>query len=98
MGKVASALRISDRFKWLGRSVGAYNAWSNFDAYSNGKIEGFTLATEQTSNVISTFAPGLYGAAWGIGWEAGRSITKIDSYQDWKQSTWLPYRKEKLGY
>lgn len=97
-GKVASALRISDRFKWLGRSVGAYNAWSNFDAYSNGKIGGFTLATEQTSNVISTFAPGLYGAAWGIGWEAGRSITKIDSYQDWKQSTWLPYRKEKLGY
>jgi hypothetical protein len=46
-GKVASALRISHRFKWLGRSVGAYNAWSNFDAYSNDKIGGFTLVIEQ---------------------------------------------------
>jgi len=35
---------------------------------------------------------------WGVGWEIGHAITNIPSYQEWKQETWLPWRKEKLGY
>jgi hypothetical protein len=43
------------------------------------------MSTEQKSieigsNVISTFR-GVYGAAWGIGWETGRTITQIPSYR-----------------
>jgi hypothetical protein len=48
--------------------------------YRNGEISQGTMAMEQTSNVISKFG-GVYGAAWGVGWEMGRAITSIPSYR-----------------
>nr|WP_315224923.1 RHS repeat-associated core domain-containing protein [uncultured Flavobacterium sp.] len=96
-GKIASALRIAKGIKWTGRTLGAYNAWNIADDYSEGKINGITFATEQSSNLYSTLG-GTYGAAWGIGWEAGRWITYRKTYQQWKQDTWYPWRKENLGY
>ncbi|WP_163400400.1 FG-GAP-like repeat-containing protein [Flavobacterium fluviatile] len=96
-GKIASGLRIANRFKWAGRALGAYSGLSIYNDYQDNKINGFTFATEQSSNIYSTFG-GLYGAAWGVGWEGGRFISKMNFYQDWKQRIWLPYRKEKFGY
>lgn len=52
---------------------------------------------EKSSNAYSTFG-GLYGAAWGVGWEAGRVITKTGWYQDWKNRYWYPWRYEHFGY
>ena len=55
------------------------------------------MTLDQTSNALSTFG-GIYGASWGIGWELGRGITNLNSYQEWKQNTWLPWRNVNLGY
>jgi RHS repeat-associated protein len=96
-GKVASSLRIANKIKWAGRALGAYNAWNTSEAYYEGRIDGFSFVTEQSSNIYSTLG-GQYGAAWGIGWEAGRWITYRKFYQQWKQETWYPWRKENLGY
>ncbi|MFC4389775.1 RHS repeat-associated core domain-containing protein [Flavobacterium quisquiliarum] len=96
-GKVASALKMSNKLKWGGRGIGAYNAWSIYDSYSNNEINEFTFVTEQSSNAYATFG-GSYGVAWGIGWEAGRWITTWNSYQKWKRETVLPWRREKFGY
>jgi hypothetical protein len=52
---------------------------------------------EQGTVVFSTFGL-VHGAAWGVGWEIGRGITSIPSYQEWKKNTWLPWRKETLKY
>lgn len=38
---------------------------------------------EQGSNAISTLG-GEVGAAWGIGWELGRSVKNTEWYQKWK--------------
>ncbi|QLC67022.1 VCBS repeat-containing protein [Flavobacterium sp. LPB0248] len=96
-GKVASALKMSNKLKWGGRGISAYNAWSIYDSYSNNEIDELTFVTEQSSNAYATFG-GSYGVAWGIGWEAGRWITTWNSYQKWKQETVLPWRREKFGY
>lgn len=96
-GKVASALKISKTMQWGGRAIGAYNAWSTYDSYSNNQINGFTFAIEETSNAYSTFG-GTNGVCWGIGWEIGRWTTSWDAYQKWKRETVLPWRREKLGY
>ncbi len=38
------------------------------------------MVAEQGTNVISTFG-GIYGAAWGVGWELGRAVTSIPWYR-----------------
>ena len=38
------------------------------------------MIAEQASNTISTFG-GFYGAAWGVGWEAGRGVASIPWYR-----------------
>ena len=96
-GKNASAGRISTAFKWAGRLLGASNAYSVNDQYISGDISDSQMVLEQSSNIYSTFG-GLYGAAWGIGWELGRAITSLDSYQKFRQNTLMPWRKENLGY
>ena len=65
--------------------------------YRNDEIDGTHFVMEEASNAYSTLG-GLYGAAWGIGWEAGRWLTFRDSYQQWKQETVLPWRMKYFGY
>ncbi len=96
-GKNASALELSRGFKWAGRGLGAYSAWSTYNQYRNNEISGGSALIEESSNVYSTFG-GLPGAAWGVGWEGGRAITKTDWYQDWKNKYWYPWRYEHFGY
>jgi hypothetical protein len=96
-GKVASALKISNQIKWAGRGLGAYNGLSILNQYRNNEISGFSALMEESSNAYSTFG-GLHGAAWGVGWEGGRAITKTDWYQNWKKEYWYPFRYEHFGY
>lgn len=96
-GKVASALKISKGFKVAGYGFGAYSGISTLNQYRHNEINSFTLVSEEASNAYSTFG-GLYGAAWGIGWEGGRWITYREFYQVWKQESWLPWRMEHWGY
>ena len=96
-GRVASAKTVSNTFKWTGRGMGAYSAYSTNQDYQNGEINAIQMTLDQTSNALSTFG-GIYGASWGIGWEMGRGITNWNSYQEWKQDNWLPWRYKNLGY
>jgi len=92
--KVATAYKVT---KWAGRGVGLYNSLGVAENYWNGKISDSQFVMEQTSNAISTYG-GLYGAAWGFGWEVGRFITSVEAYQEWKYNTWLPLREQVLHY
>ncbi|MCF8284672.1 MAG: hypothetical protein K9I48_06815, partial [Sphingobacteriales bacterium] len=96
-GKITSAKTISNTFKWAGRGLGAYSAYSTNQQFQNGEISFQRMILDQASNVYSTFG-GIYGAAWGVGWEAGRGITQMGWYQQWKQDVWYPWREEHLGY
>jgi len=94
IGKVNTA---TTTLKWAGRGLGVINAYSIETQYRNGQIGSSSRLLEQGTNVFSTFG-GIPGASWGVGWEIGRGITSFDWYQDWKRETFLPWRKEKLGY
>jgi hypothetical protein len=96
-GKIASAKNISTGFKVGGYLLGAYSAYSTNQQYQNGEISTFQMTLDQTSNAYSTFG-GIYGAAWGVGWESGRVITNTNWYQQWKQDIWYPLRQNYLGY
>lgn len=80
-----------------GKGLGVYNAYTINQQYKAGQINDVQMFLEQGSNVFSTFG-GLVGASWGIGWELGRTITTIPTYQQWKYDTWLPWRQQNLGY
>lgn len=41
---------------------------------------------------------GIYGAAWGVGWELGRKLTELPSYVKFKDEHWYPVRYKVLGY
>jgi RHS repeat-associated protein len=83
--------------KWGGRALAVYNIADIEVKYRNGEINGIQRFLEQGTNAYSTFG-GIYGAAWGIGWETGRWITSLEGYQAWKYDTWLPWRETYLGY
>ena len=91
------AKKFATGLKWTGRGIGVYNAVNIELQYHNGQLSQFQRVTEQGSNLFSTFG-GVYGAAWGVGWEAGRAITSTRGFRRWERHTWLPWRKENLGY
>lgn len=95
-----SSIKVPKGVKFIGKFAGfAFSAWSAVDVeqqFSDGEITGFQRGAEQVSNGIGAI-PGV-GTGWSIGWEIGRAITNIDSYQEWKQNTWFPWRQEVLGY
>jgi RHS repeat-associated core domain len=66
---------------WLGRTLGAYNAFMIYQQAQNGEITTAQHVIEQASNAYSTFG-GVPGAAWGVGWEIGRVITQIPGYHE----------------
>lgn len=94
IGKVNTA---TTTLKWAGRGLAVYNANEIESKYRDGKIGASTRILEQGTNVYSVFG-GIHGAAWGIGWEIGRAITTVPSYQSWKQNTFLPWRSRTLKY
>lgn len=76
--------------KWAGRAVAVYNFADTEMKYRSGEINKSQRILEQGTNVITTFG-GVYGAAWGVGWELGRWITTTETYQDWKYETFYPW-------
>ena len=96
-GKIASAYKNSTKFKIGGYALGVFNAWSINSQYNEGSLNTSSMVLEQSSNLYATKG-GMYGVAWGIGWELGRWTTYSNFYQDWKKETWLPWRKQTLGY
>jgi hypothetical protein len=96
-GKFTSAKRVSSILSWAGYALGVYGANSINNQFISGEINTSQMLMEQSVNAYSTVG-GLYGAAAGIGWESGRTITTLDAYQNWKQNSWLPFRQAIFGY
>ena len=82
--------------KWGGRLLSVYNAFAINEDYRNGAIETESMITDQFSNLYSVMG-GIEGAAWGIGWEAGRNITTIDIFQEIKFNYWYNCMENRIG-
>lgn len=95
-----SPVKVPKGVRFVGKFAGpAFSAWGAYDVeqqFKRGEITGFQRGAEQVSNSIGAI-PAI-GTGWSIGWEIGRTITNIPTYQEWKQDTWLPWRKGVLGY
>ncbi len=74
--KQSTAKHVSKTFKYFGYGIGLYQ---QSGILYNDEMSGRDKIIETGSNLYSTFG-GIYGAAWGIGWEGGRMITQADWY------------------
>ncbi|MGC9342684.1 MAG: hypothetical protein ACP5E3_08295, partial [Bacteroidales bacterium] len=63
--------------------LGVWNAYEIDQQNRAGQITDGQMYMEQGSNLITTVG-GLYGAAWGVGWELGRAVTNMEWYQEAK--------------
>jgi len=79
-GRVKFAKTNSLRLARVGYGLGVWGAFDINRQYMNEEISRSQMRIEQTSNLISTVG-GIYGAAWGVGWEGGRYITSIPWYR-----------------
>ncbi len=68
---------ISRGLKVFGFGIGL---WSQYNIITDKEMSSQQKTIETGSNVITTFG-GVYGAAWGIGWESGRVITQNNWYR-----------------
>ena len=96
-GKYKFSKNMSDGIKWGNRAVALYNAGDIYSQYADGNINDVQFALEETSNVISTALPGLYGFAWSVGWEGGRAISNQPWYQQAKFNFWYNYWEWQVG-
>jgi len=96
-GKYSFGKAMSNGFKWANRGIGIYNAISINNQRISGELDNTQFWLEEGSNVISTVAPGLYGAGWSIGWESGRWITQHSWYQTFKYDVWRFYWQLQVG-
>jgi len=94
-GKNKFGKATSDIFKWINRGVGAYSAYDIYEEY--WKLDKTQFCLEEGSNFISTAAPGLYGAAWSVGWESGRWVTQQTWYQRAKFNFYYNYWESCVG-
>lgn len=90
---------------WLTSQIQAQDAGSKTEigiksgrnsSNANNEISSNTFYIDQDANTFSTLGE-IWVAAFGIGWEAGRFITTLNCYENWRETTWLPYRLEKFG-
>jgi hypothetical protein len=79
-GKKKFAKGISNKFSIAGKITGLGGMIIIFKDYKTEKIDGYQFIMEEASSAYSTFG-GLYGAAWSVGWEAGRYVTQQIWYQ-----------------
>jgi len=86
----------SNAIKWGGRIVGLYSGYETIEQRVNGKIGTGWMSAELVTTAVSTFG-GLYGAAWGVGWELRRAITTLDAYQEFKFNFWYNRWENQVG-
>ena len=82
--------------KWAGRAIGFASAASIILQRYNNEINTEQFLLEEVSNAYSTFG-GIYGAAWGVGWELGRLFTSTDTYQEFKFNFYYDMWESKVG-
>src|SRR5690554_1717499 len=95
-GKNKFGKSTSNGFKWAGRLFGAYNGLNVIDKRVNGEIGTGMILAELGTTAVSVFG-GTIGAAWGIGWEAGRLVTSFDAYQEFKFNWWYDRLVNEVG-
>jgi len=95
-GKNKFGKKMSGAMEWTGRGIGMWSAWNVWSAWRKNEISIGWMITEEASNAYSTFG-GLKGAAWGIGWELGRTITNTEWYQKFKFNVMYDYWERKFG-
>ncbi len=95
-GKNKFGKATSNRIKWGGRALGVWNAFKIQQDYASGEISTGWMLIEQGSNAASTMG-GVYRAAWGFGWEIGRSVTNTEWYQEAKFNYWYNYTESQIG-
>ena len=78
-GSINRAKSIARPLKIGGAVLGAINYAVIYNSYEQSELSNIQLAGEAITNTFTTFG-GVYGLAWGIGWELGRAITKTDFY------------------
>ncbi len=81
-GSINEAKSIARPLKIFGAAFGAINYGSTFYGYSQGNITTTELVGETSANTITTFG-GIYGVAFGLGWELGRAITNTNVFQEY---------------
>jgi len=62
--------------------LGVYNAIEIEQQFTRGEIGYTQRVAEHGANVVSSVW-GIYEAAFGVGWEIGRAITKIPGYNQY---------------
>lgn len=95
-GKNKYGKRMSNYFRYLGYGIGAYSAYDIDKKRINGDVSWTEWSIEQGSNAFSTFG-GQMGAAWSIGWEAGRALTSTDWYQERKYNFFYDQWERRYG-
>lgn len=95
-GKNKYGKKMSNYFRYLGYGIGAYSAADIHQKRINGDINWTEWSIEQSSNAFSTVG-GQLGAAWSIGWEAGRAVTNTEWYQETKFNLFYDLWERKYG-
>jgi len=78
-GKLKVAKEFSSKFK---KGVWAFGVFNSIIIAHDESLSRLQKGIEQTSNVITTFAPAPFSVGWTIGWESGRIISKNDWYRE----------------
>jgi hypothetical protein len=79
-GQYKFAKGISDKLSIAGKVAGAAGIVNTVVDYAKGSVDGYQATLDLVSGAYSTYG-GLVGAAWGVGWEAGRYVTQQSGYQ-----------------
>ncbi len=82
LNQVPSQLRTAGILKGLGHGLGAASFSMTAYDYRAGNINGFQFGLETASSAYSTFG-GVYGNAFGLGWELGRAVTSVPGYHEY---------------
>gem|GEM_PF-941108 len=95
-GKLKFGKKVSTGIKIGGYGLGIWNAYKIDQQNRTGQISDWQMYMEQGSNLITTVG-GLYGAAWSVGWELGRALTKMEWYQEAKFNFWYNRWESQVG-
>ncbi len=95
-GKLKFGKKVSTGIKIGGYGLGVWNAYKIDQQNRTGQITDGQMYMEQGSNLITTVG-GLYGAAWGVGWELGRAVTNMEWYQEAKFNFWYNRWESQVG-
>ncbi|HCS20601.1 MAG TPA: hypothetical protein DIW47_08575 [Bacteroidetes bacterium] len=91
-GKYSFARKFSRGLNYAGWGLGAVGFFDIEMQYRTGQISNTRRIADQGSNAIQTFT-GMYGLAWGVGWESGRAIAS----DPWYRANVRPYLQDALG-